>query len=458
MRSTDAIRAAGRWVEDRPAEGVFRVRREVFTSRELFELEMRHVFEATWVFVGLESEVRRPHDYVTTHIGRQPVVLSRAGDGSLQCFFNTCRHRGALVVPTRAGNRKLHVCRYHGWSYDSAGRSVSVAHARDGQYRPEFQHAEHHLQAVPRLASYRGFIFASLSADVPPLEAHLGGAARFLDLVADQGPQGMEYVPGEVRYTFGANWKFQFENGLDFYHFATTHAGYVDVLNHRVATGQTPAPRTYEDPATPEAVGSYSFPYGHALMYAIRKQGRVHVRPLAEDPRTRAEVEGRVGADAFRWMLRQRNLTIFPNLQVVDISSLQLRVWRPLAPDLTEIESHCLAPIGESAQAREMRIRHYEDFFNPTGLGSSDDNVMYELCQAGYEARDAGVTQGYERGMAPARTEDPYSKALGIAPQGWAYGPVSFGDETCLHAGWREWQRLIDQGLARDALDAEAPR
>jgi hypothetical protein len=205
-------------------------------------------------------------------------------------------------------------------------------------------------------------------------------------------------------------------------------------------------------------VGSYSFPYGHALMYAIRKQGRVHVRPLAEDPLTRAEVQGRVGAQAFRWMLRQRNLTVFPNLQVVDISSLQLRVWRPLAPDFTEIESHCLAPIGESAQAREMRIRHYEDFFNPTGLGSSDDNVMYELCQAGYEARDAGVTQGYERGMAPVRTEDPYSKALGIAPQGWAYGPVSFGDETCLHAGWREWQRLIDQGLARDALGPEAPR
>ncbi|HLS86652.1 MAG TPA: aromatic ring-hydroxylating dioxygenase subunit alpha [Burkholderiales bacterium] len=436
-------------VDDRPAEGVFRVRREAFTSPEIFDLELAHIFESTWVFIGLESQVRHPHDFVTTYIGRQPVVLSRAADGSLHCFLNSCRHRGAMVCPTRAGNKKMHVCRYHGWSYDSAGRSLAVAHIKDGQYRPEFQCAEHHLEPVARLSSYRGFVFASLSADVPPLEEHLGGAARLLDLVVDQGPQGLEYVPGEVRYTFAANWKFQFENGLDFYHFATTHAGYVEVLNHRVATGQMPQPRTYEDEATPEGVGSYTFPYGHAVMYAIRKQGRVHVRPIAEDPAVREELRSRVGADAFKWMLRQRNLTIFPNLQVVDISSLQLRVWRPLAPDLTEIESHCLAPVGESARAREMRIRHYEDFFNPTGLGSSDDNVMYELCQAGYEARSAGATQGYERGMAPARPDDPYSRELKIQPDGWAYGPVTFGDETCLQAGWREWKRLLLKGLSR---------
>jgi benzoate/toluate 1,2-dioxygenase alpha subunit/2,4,5-trichlorophenoxyacetic acid oxygenase 1 len=437
-----------RCVDDRPADGVFRVGREAFTSREIFELELRHVFESTWVFVGLESQVRSPHDFVTTYIGRQPVILSRAADGSLHCVLNSCRHRGSLVCPTRAGNRKMHVCRYHGWSYDSAGKSLSVAHIKDGQYRSEFQCAEHHLEPVARLASYRGFVFASLSPEVPTLQEHLGGAARFLDLVAGQGPQGMEYVPGEVRYTFAANWKFQLENGLDFYHFATTHAGYVEVLNHRMATGQMPVPRTYEDEATPEAVGSYTFPRGHAVMYAIRKQGRVHVRPIAEDPLTKAEVQKRVGKEAFQWMLRQRNLTIFPNLQVVDISSLQLRVWRPLAPDLTEMESHCLAPIGESPQAREMRIRHYEDFFNPTGLGSSDDNVMYEFCQAGYAASAAGVTQGYERGMAPARTDDPYRKGLGIEPETWAYGPVTFGDETCLQAGWREWKRLLQKGMA----------
>jgi benzoate/toluate 1,2-dioxygenase subunit alpha len=138
----------------------------------------------------------------------------------------------------------------------------------------------------------------------------------------------------------------------------------------------------------------------------------------------------------------------FPNLQIIDITSLQLRTWRPLAPDRTEMSSHCMAPIGESAEARRLRIRQYEDFFNPSGLATSDDNVMYEYCQSGYDAEADGWTQGYVRGLANGhgsnRTRD-MAEALGISPAAATYGSLSFGDETCFHAGYREWQRLISR-------------
>jgi benzoate/toluate 1,2-dioxygenase alpha subunit/2,4,5-trichlorophenoxyacetic acid oxygenase 1 len=105
-----------------------------------------------------------------------------------------------------------------------------------------------------------------------------------------------------------------------------------------------------------------------------------------------------------------------------------------------------------------MRIRNYEDFFNPTGLGSSDDNLMYEYVQSGYEATAAGVTQGYARGLGqPLLADDPFSKELDIQPESWAYGPISFGDETCFHTGYREWKRLIAQGLARTKTIAIQP-
>ena len=134
----------------------------------------------------------------------------------------------------------------------------------------------------------------------------------------------------------------------------------------------------------------------------------------------------------------------------VDISSQQLRTWRPLGPNKTEMTSHCLAPIGEGDAAREMRIRNYEDFFNPTGLGSSDDNLMYEYVQTGYEAMSAGDTQGYVRGLGkPIVDGDPFADELKLAAQSWAYGPITFGDETCFHAGYREWKRLLERGLAR---------
>jgi phenylpropionate dioxygenase-like ring-hydroxylating dioxygenase large terminal subunit len=442
-------------VDDRADEGIFRVSREVFTDPAVFEAEVHRVFESTWLFIGLESQVAKPHDFVTTYMGRQPVLLTRNGDGEIGCFLNSCRHRGAMVCPYKSGNQRVHMCRYHGWSYDSGGANVAVSQAKDGQYPAAFSSAHHGLAPIARLESYRGLIFGSLSADVPPLAEHLGEARLFLDLVVDQSPQGVEYVPGETVYTYDAIWKLQFENGLDYYHFATTHSSYMDVMRHRTKTGGAAPAKTYEDADVQESAGSYGFENGHALMYAIRKQGRVHVRPLAHDPGAMDEIRARVGETRAKWMLRQRNLTIFPNLQIVDISAQQLRTWRPLAANKTEMTSHCLAPIGEGDEARAMRIRNYEDFFNPTGLGSSDDNVMYEYVQSGYEARYGGDTQGYVRGLGtPLVAEDPFAKELGISPQSWAHGPITFGDETCLHPGYREWLRLMRRGQGDSAPSA----
>ncbi|MEJ7929677.1 aromatic ring-hydroxylating dioxygenase subunit alpha [Ramlibacter sp. AN1015] len=438
-------------VDDRPADGVFAVSREVFTDPELFALEMAHVFEGTWLFLGLESQIPRPHDFVTLHMGRQPVVLSRDADGRIRCFYNSCRHRGAMVVPWRSGNQRVHVCRYHGWTFDSGGRNVAVAQARDGQYHAAFDRTDHDLVPIAQLESYRGFVFGSLNPEVPTLAEHLGQARKFLDLVADQSPHGVEYLPGSMHYTFDGNWKLQLENGLDYYHFSSTHSAYMDVLQQRVQAGAAPAPVSHEAPEVPEGAGSWSLGNGHAMMYAIRKQGRVHARPLAKDPGAVDEIRARVGEDDTRWMLRQRNLTIFPNLQIVDISSQQLRTWRPLAPGRTEMTSHCLAPVGEGAQARAMRIRNYEDFFNPAGLASSDDHLMYEYLQSGYQAVAAGELQGYARGLGTGVVaQDPFGAELGLSPAGWAWGPVSFGDETCLHGPYREWMRLLRRGLKRE--------
>ena len=178
-------------------------------------------------------------------------------------------------------------------------------------------------------------------------------------------------------------------------------------------------------------------------MYSVRQAARGR-RPFQIDRDNVSAVRDKVGRERWRWMMRQRNLTIFPNLQIIDIASLQLRTWRPLAPDRTEMTSHCLAPIGESAEARRLRIRQYEDFFNPSGLATSDDNVMYEYCQSGYAADADGWTQGYSRGLgAPHAPPVDIARGLEIRPTGASYGSLAFGDETCFHAGYREWRRLL---------------
>jgi benzoate/toluate 1,2-dioxygenase alpha subunit len=133
-----------------------------------------------------------------------------------------------------------------------------------------------------------------------------------------------------------------------------------------------------------------------------------------------------------------RNLLLFPNVYLMDQTSTQIRVFRPLAPDLTEVRIHCLAPKGEAPEARRLRLRQYEDFFNASGMATPDDLREFEASQAGFAA---GGPQDYARGAGRARPgADAPARELGIAP---VQSSPSFQDETHLPGIFRQWLRLL---------------
>ena len=83
-------------VEDE-ANGIYRCRRDIFTDPDLFELEMKHIFEGNWIFLAHESQISNKNDYFTTTMGRQPIFIARNKDGVLNAFINACSHRGAML-------------------------------------------------------------------------------------------------------------------------------------------------------------------------------------------------------------------------------------------------------------------------------------------------------------------------------------------------------------------------
>lgn len=430
--------APSKLLDDRIGEGIFAVHRDAFVSEEIHALEMERIFERTWVYVGHESQAAKPNDYFTTMIGRQPVMVTRDARGELHCVLNSCRHRGMVVCPLRSGNQKFHTCRYHGWVYDSGGQNRQVSAQEVARYPAGFDAKHLGLVPVAHFAAYRGFLFASLHPDVPALAEHLGESTVFLDLIADQaGEQGLEFVPGAVTYTFDANWKMQIENALDMYHFTYVHVSYLDLVRGRAKTpGAMPPPPEGQQ-------GTFSFGRGHALMW--REQSRV-VPGLLE--RREAAFRGRMSEAALRWSGYGRNLTIFPNMQIVDnVSSMMLRVIRPVSAVRTEMQTWCLAPKGEPREERTARIREYEDFFNPSGLATPDDNVIYEHCQSGMAAAAAGWTAGYLRGIDRRGLPEvnPHAEELGMSRSEWIVGPRALGDESCFHDAYREWARLLSQ-------------
>jgi hypothetical protein len=77
---------------------------------------------------------------------------------------------------------------------------------------------------APRIASYRGFVFASLGETGITLEGHLGKAVKLIDRSCDLSPDGeIELTAGWVKHRCAANWKMLPENDSDGYHLGFVH-------------------------------------------------------------------------------------------------------------------------------------------------------------------------------------------------------------------------------------------
>ena len=380
----------------------------------------------------------------------EEICLFRGATGNVVAIQDVCPHRGARLSEGDCHYRGTVACPYHGWVYDSAGRLLDMKDGKHACYPEAFVAQNHDLVAIPRFESYRGFLFGSLNAAVAPLAEHLGDARIGIDLVVDQSPDGVELLRGTHSYTFNANWKLQIENCVDAYHLTSTHPSYIEIVNRR-KSGESANQMAsvdfgmYKDE---QAVrGSFCFDNGYNILWGVNPAFRA--RPLHE---SLGELRERVGEVKARWMLYMRNLTLFPNAQFAENASLQLRVLRPIAVDKTEMTTWCVAPRGESTAARTLRIRQYEDFFNASGLATPDDSMSFEDCQAGYQARLVDWQQGYVRGMGLLKAGgNAYSDELGVTPRTSVCGPFDVQDETIFHSLYREWLRLLTQGMAQAA-------
>ncbi len=432
------------YVDDRPAEGIFRLHRDVFTDPGLFEFEMKLIFERTWIFLGLESQVAKPNDFITTHIGRTPVLLARDAKGKLGAFINACRHKGATVARVESGNAKFHVCPYHGWAYDASGRNVDIKDRAAGAYSAAFESENHDLIPIARLESYKGLVFGSLSGDVPALGDFLGDMKVFVDLAMDQGENGMEFIPGHSAYTFRGNWKLQMDNGTDPYHVTTTHVSMFDIqARRRSGQGNTAARQNDWKKMAATQAGMMIFPRGHVVLWL--DQPEPQKRPIYPNL---DRIKSRVGEARAHWMLKPRNTTFFPNMQISEVNALMLRTFRPVSVGLTEMRSWCLAPIGEPQELRAWRLRQFEDFFNPSGFATPDDTVVYEEIQSSLAAHGQDFLQGCARGIgALTRGADEAARELGVTPDYSVTGGFTLNPEIAFHSTYREWARMLEAGL-----------
>ena len=99
----------------------------------------------------------------------------------------------------------------------------------------------------------------------------------------------------------------------------------------------------YQKFAERDLAGAFSFANGHNVFWAMNPLREARPLWLDLDAVTR-----RVGEIRTKWMFYTRNALFFPNMQLLENASLQIRVNRPLSAGKTEITTYCIAPKGES--------------------------------------------------------------------------------------------------------------
>lgn len=439
------------WLVKNKAAGIYQVDRAVFTDTEIFELEMKYFFEQNWVFLAHESQLPKPNDFVTTKIGRVPVLITRDRSGTLRGMINACAHRGARVCRERSGNKRNFMCPFHGWTYSPAGELLDITEEGAGGYSPGFNRADFGLPQIPRLESYRGFIFGSLAEDVLPLAEYLAGSKTFIDLLADQSQQGeLEVIPGATRYRYRGNWKMTVENGLDGYHVSTVHANYFLTVQRRVEGESANDTKAIDfSNFNRQDGGSFSFANGHSVLWADYANFRD--RPNYEHLEWLIENHGEERA---LWMNKRiRNLQLFPNVFLMDQTSTQIRIIQPISVDETEVTTYCVAPVGESNEARALRIRQYEDFFNASGMATPDDLTEFNNCQLAFGSGE-GRMNDMSRGA--TRWEDgPGRFGIGLGVDAVLSSPA-VADEGLYLAIHEEWLSRMTKAIDRESASLAA--
>ncbi|MEI2778300.1 MAG: aromatic ring-hydroxylating dioxygenase subunit alpha [Tetrasphaera sp.] len=396
----------------------FRVKRTAMTSEEVFRAELAKVFGRTWLYLGHESEIPNPGDFVRRPVGGRPLFMVRgAKTGAVNVFHNTCTHRGAVVCRVDKGTSKVFQCFYHAWTFDSEGRLVGVP--GEDAYGDDLDRSALGLGRA-RTESYRGFVFVTFDPDIEDLPTYLAGARQYLDYVVDSMDGNVEVVPGTNEYGFDANWKLLVENSIDGYHAASTHDTYFKylvALGTDLSIGVTGVTK---DLGNGHAVLEYQAPWGRPVALWEPLFGEDSKEEIAA---LRAELTDKHGEEKALVMAeRNRNLLIYPNLIINDIMAVTVRTFVPTAPDRVEVTAWELAPQGELPQLRQRRLDSFLTFLGPGGFATPDDLEALESCQQGFAS--GGVEW------------NDISRGMGRDPQAT--------DEEQMRAFWRRWRVQLD--------------
>lgn len=428
----------------------------IFADRDVYEQELKTVWQKTWVFLAHDSMLPKKGDFLQTYIGEDPVIVVRNKEGGISAFLNQCRHRGMRICRADRGKAKSFMCSFHGWAYDLNGDLISIPHESNA-YPDGIDKSRLSAIKVPRIENYKGFIFGSWDETIPPFEEYLGNAKYYFDGYVDRYTNGMEAIAVH-KWVLPANWKFNVEQPTsDMQHSEISHVSAVEAL----ASGSDTFDRTTGRKKIPEG-RQFLAPYGHGGAFFGKRDAEIpNTAPALIDweNTVREDIVDRLGE--FREV--RGHMNVFPNFMLLGNNTF--RVTHPRGPEEMEIWSWAFVPKDAPEEVKNSIRVDVMRTFSPGGMFEQDDAENWEEMQhilRGAKSRETGFTYNMRR-IPVTFDEDGYPGAstAHVYSDNAALNMYGFYRDLMLDKSWDELkeERQNFEVLERDftrVMDPEA--
>jgi len=359
------------------------VSREIYTNEAIYQQELEQIYMRCWLFLGHESQVPNPGDFMITRMGEEEVIMVRdRKDKQIHAFLNSCRHKGMKVCRYDDGNALVFTCPFHGWSYGTDGKLVGVAYY-DEAYNRELDKSKWGLHEVAQICNYYGSIWATWDPKAPSFEEYVGSFApsiRHCFQSSDGEDNGVEVFNPVIKWRLPTNWKVgAFSFATDATHAAMTHrsVNVAAIGPQGDKEGGNRSPIRAPFPSTQYTAADHNL--GHGGHYTFYEQPGV---------REYTDTWMEPGVDDYYREMRERkaakyanehmpgngygggHFAIFPNVVIDDWRILP---WHPHGVGM--MESWRMYQVDRNApkQVKDAQRRYVMRYCGPTGVTESDD-------------------------------------------------------------------------------------
>ena len=422
--------------------------RRIFTDPAIYQEELEKIFARAWNFMCHESQIPEAGDFFMNFIGEDEVIVVRDRDGGIQVLLNSCPHRGNTVCRAEIGKANSFLCSYHGWNFDLTGRLIGMP-GEDTFYRNDIDKEAWGLGRAAKVESYKGFVFATMDPNAPPLPDYLGWVGRVgIDMLASKGK--LVALDGVQKNRIKCNWKLAVDNLYDWYHVKVSHGSAlrVGLLSEE---GMAPEHQMVILGEYGHGIGGPGITEEEQAEFDARMESGDKENPRwydinairRMDPAMR-EALGPVGTRSYG------HPNIFPNLWVALTNQICLRI--PRGPFETELWWFTFMHEEASEETRRMTLFQANHIFGPAGLLEQDDGENWSHSTRGamgavtrQRPLNFAMGQGHDQMLEDESGQSRIETVVNEHGQRWTY------------QSWQEWM-LADSWQELIANHSQPPK